>query len=268
MRIAERHHGLVEEHEFEDDRRTVAQHRVGPPHRFEIERIAHVTGIVVLRRDPFVERRDGRIEHRMEHEDPLPVAHGDQTLDLAGQQRRRSQPARKGRRIENHGPLVPRQPLHVGRKVEIGLRPSGFVGPEMAVLAFQSAEGRRAAGPLRTDDVEPAPDREVVVDRLEALAVGISVADPHLHARKEIGDVARRREDGDGVVRQHFIDRAQTPLAGFEQIGTPLLQKPCGLAAATPDLLLQRSQDGKCVGQRGEQKVFFRFHTNDIQRWT
>ena len=225
-----------------------------------LERVAHITDIFVRGGNLPVALRNGRVEQRMEHEDPLPRTLLDQMPDLLDEQRRGGDSPREGRGVENDGALVAGQLLHLGRAVEVGLRPAGLVDAEIAVLAFEFAERRGAARPLRAVDIETAPDGEVVVHGLEPLAVGIAVEDGDLDSREEVGDVAHRREDGDRVVRHHLPDAHQASLARDEHVRTARFEEPGRLTAPAADLRLQGPQNRIGIGQRGKKQVSLGLH--------
>ena len=115
MRIAEGYDGFVEEHELQNDRRTVTQHRVGTLQERHLIGSLEKGHVVVFGGDPLVSGDDiGIGQLRMEGDDPVPRLGFGQQLDLLHQMGRRTYIARKGRRIENNGPVVAGPELRFG----------------------------------------------------------------------------------------------------------------------------------------------------------
>lgn len=258
MRIAERHDRLVEEHEFEDDRRAVAQHHVGLLQKRHLVGTLIKYDVLVLLRNTFIAGYDPGVgQLGMERDDPVPRMGFGQTVDLRHQMGRRTDIAREGRGVKNHWMVILRFALHFGREIGVGFGPAGLVDPEEAVFLFQFLEIRRAARPLRTIDVEPSTHREVVVDGLDPLLNRIAVEKRHLHARDKIGDIIARCKNRDRVISDRLPDCPQPHLALFEHDGTPLFDKPGRLASAAADFMFQRPQDRIGIRQSNVQQVSF-----------
>lgn len=155
--------------------------------------------------------------------------------------------------------LILRQPLHLGRKIEIGLGPPRIVCPEIAVFTFQLLENRRAARTLSTIDIETSADREVIVHRFKPFPVCISMKHGDLHPREKVGDISHGREDGNRVEQHDFLHGFQLQLILAEQYRTLRIDEPGCLVAPSANLIFQWTKDRIGIRQCCKKRYLFIF---------